>query len=434
MKRKCIRGAISFIAVVMCICLVWTNAFATRAEENTEENTEEVTEENTEESAVPEVVVSPPKILSANAYETKVITLTMELEFDEFDVFYVYRSKYKDKGFKLLDRLSYYGLGSGVTTFNGVKTIDSEYNKIVWKRTSSEDYFIDKTTKLGETYYYKIKREDEDGNMSDWSNVASATSSLEPVLLDGSYAVDKHTVLLKWNKVKNAKGYYIFQKQGKKWKRIARVSSKKNKYTVKKLAANKTYKFYVTPYCKVKGKIVKSEQSYYYIIKTKNPTVKGNYSYGSVYGPYISESKLLEVKRVVQAFKDNYYSSKMKTVDKAWVAYTYLQMNCSYAYRGWQYNDANTAWGALVYGEAQCSGYARAYKALCDAIGVPCYYVHANNNAINPSHQWNMVKIGKKWYIVDAQAGIFLVGSNTWRGMGLDWDSNGLPKCSRTDY
>ena len=58
---------------------------------------------------------------------------------------------------------------------------------------------------------------------------------------------------------------------------------------------------------------------------------------------------------------------------------------------GWQYDGANTAWGALVYGEAQCSGYARGMKALCDAIGVPCYYVHANKKALNPSHQWNQV-------------------------------------------
>ena len=53
---------------------------------------------------------------------------------------------------------------------------------------------------------------------------------------------------------------------------------------------------------------------------------------------------------------------------KAFIAFNYLNQNCKYATRGWQYNGANTAWGALVYGEAQCSGYARGMKALCDAI------------------------------------------------------------------
>ena len=71
----------------------------------------------------------------------------------------------------------------------------------------------------------------------------------------------------------------------------------------------------------------------------------------------------------------------MSDYDRVLTAYNYLRSNCSYAYKGWQYNYANTAWGALVYGEAQCSGYARAMKALCDAIGVDCRYVHADSKA-----------------------------------------------------
>ncbi len=90
---------------------------------------------------------------------------------------------------------------------------------------------------------------------------------------------------------------------------------------------------------------------------------------------------------------------------------------------------------ALVYGEAQCSGYARAMKALCDAIGVDCRYVHANAKASNPSHQWNQVKVGGKWYILDAQSNGFLLGTNTWiKQAGMAWDTKGLPTCSKTDY
>lgn len=90
---------------------------------------------------------------------------------------------------------------------------------------------------------------------------------------------------------------------------------------------------------------------------------------------------------------------------------------------------------ALVYGEAQCSGYARAMKALCDAIGVDFRYVHANAKASNPSHQWNQVKVGGKWYILDAQSNGFLLGTNTWiKQAGMAWDTKGLPTCSKTDY
>lgn len=125
----------------------------------------------------------------------------------------------------------------------------------------------------------------------------------------------------------------------------------------------------------------------------------------------------------------------MSDYDKVLTAFNYLRSNCRYAYRGWQYNYANTAWGALVYGEAQCSGYARGMKALCDAIGVDCRYVHANAKASNPSHQWNQVKVGGKWYILDAQSNGFLLGTNTWiKQAGMSWDTKGLPTCSKTDY
>ena len=122
-------------------------------------------------------------------------------------------------------------------------------------------------------------------------------------------------------------------------------------------------------------------------VSIKTPTVKGEYGSGSVYGPSLTVSQLTEVRRVVQSFKTNFIKSGMSDYEKVKAAHDYLCANCTYAYGGWQYNGANTAWGALVYGEAQCSGYARAMKALCDAMGIPCYYVHANAQSANPSHQ-----------------------------------------------
>ena len=75
------------------------------------------------------------------------------------------------------------------------------------------------------------------------------------------------------------------------------------------------------------------------------------------------------------------------------------------------------------------------HEALCDAIGVDCRYVHANAKASNPSHQWNQVKVGGKWYILDAQSNGFLLGTDTWiKQAGMSWDTKGLPTCSKTDY
>ena len=51
----------------------------------------------------------------------------------------------------------------------------------------------------------------------------------------------------------------------------------------------------------------------------------------------------------------------------------------------------------------------------------------------NPSHQWNQVRVGGKWYILDAQSGGFLLGSRTWKKKaGTSWDTKGLPTCSET--
>ena len=80
----------------------------------------------------------------------------------------------------------------------------------------------------------------------------------------------------------------------------------------------------------------------------------------------------------------------------------YLCDACAYAdhYTG----NANNAYGALIEGAAQCSGYARAFKALCDGAGIGCRYVHAApDDPINPNHQWCMVEYGGQWYHIDPQ-------------------------------
>ncbi|MBR4026092.1 MAG: hypothetical protein IKJ01_00855, partial [Lachnospiraceae bacterium] len=89
-----------------------------------------------------------------------------------------------------------------------------------------------------------------------------------------------------------------------------------------------------------------------------------------------------------------------------------------------------------------CASYAKAYKVLCDAAGIPCidvggYLRESSFGLYTDPHQWNYVKLEDKWYLVDATWGDpydskvgnpisgyeneewFLVGSNTIR--------NGIP-------
>lgn len=88
---------------------------------------------------------------------------------------------------------------------------------------------------------------------------------------------------------------------------------------------------------------------------------------------------------------------------KIQAAHDFLKNNVSYI--DWNKGEgANTAFGALVKGQAACSGYARAFKALCDSMDVSCYYIHADATAGNPSHQWNMVEYNDGYYFIDVEA------------------------------
>ena len=299
-----------------------------------------------------------------------------------------------------------------------------------------EVIFCDTGLSLGRVYYYQIVLNDTWSEMTVSSNIISAQTELAVPELLKCYASSNTTVKISWQKSSKAQGYEIFRKSGGKWTRVKTIKKgSATSVTLKKQTSGKTYQYRIRAYRKVNGEKVYSAYSMACKVKLKNPTVKGTYSSGSVYGPSLSSSELADVRRVVQSFKDNFIRSGMSDYEKAWAAFSYIRANCDYAWRGWQYNRANTAWGALVYGEAQCSGYARGMKALCDAIGVPCRYVHANSKAVNPSHQWNQVKIGGKWYVLDAQGGFFLVGSQTWKkSMGMYWNESGLPKVNKTDH
>ena len=267
-------------------------------------------------------------------------------------------------------------------------------------------------------------------------DVVSATVKLSAPVVTRCHSYNNKNVKLCWSCTPKAKGYQIYKYTGKKWKRIKTINKKSTlAYTDKKVKAGKTYKYKIRSYSIVSGKKIYSSFSSVRKVSLKRPTVRGNYKANSVYGPSLNSSQLMQVRRVVQSFKTNYIRKGMSEYDKALAAFLYLRSNCSYARRGWQYNNANNAWGALVYNEAQCSGFARAMKALCDGVGVKCKYIHANSKAVNPSHQWNEIRINGKWYIVDAQSGFFLAGSNTWKNMmGMRWNTKGLPKCSTSDH
>lgn len=268
-----------------------------------------------------------------------------------------------------------------------------------------------------------------------------------------AYIVANKKARINWTKSPDADGYILYRRSpgSTKWKKIAVYEDERQTYGYDTKVTKKTYYYTVKAYCGTRGGNICGEmdETGFKAAFQKNTvkSVTGDYKAKSVYGPSLSAAKLSEVKAAVQKFCDEYITSDMSDVEKVMVAQLYLAGTCTYA-ADWSKNGANTAWGALVYKnaegdhEAQCSGYARAMKALCDGMGVDCRYVHANAKSANPSHQWVEVKIGKKWYIVDVQANattrvlvFFLCGSDVYTGMtGMNWDRGSYPKVSAGDY
>ena len=70
-------------------------------------------------------------------------------------------------------------------------------------------------------------------------------------------------------------------------------------------------------------------------------------------------------------------------------------------------SQAHTAYGLLVDGDAVvCEGYAKAFKVLCDAVGLPCMLIAGESVQSGQftgisNHMWNAVCLDGKWYSVD---------------------------------
>ena len=60
---------------------------------------------------------------------------------------------------------------------------------------------------------------------------------------------------------------------------------------------------------------------------------------------------------------------------------------------------ADEAYNALIYGRADCGGYADAYRRLLLAVGIRCCFVLGY--AGNDSHAWNMIMLDGKCYFTD---------------------------------
>lgn len=107
-------------------------------------------------------------------------------------------------------------------------------------------------------------------------------------------------------------------------------------------------------------------------------------------------------------FIDQKAQSKKKTVDKIKYYHDYIVNHTSYDFDNYQKGSipatSYNAYGVLVKGTGVCQGYAEAMKILLNKAGIPNYLVTGDAYSFGSwgGHAWNLVKVGKTYYHVDA--------------------------------
>lgn len=87
--------------------------------------------------------------------------------------------------------------------------------------------------------------------------------------------------------------------------------------------------------------------------------------------------------------------SGMTDKQKAKAIHNYIVNNCRYA----RYQNAFTAYGVLVDGNAVCQGYAAAFNLIALKCGLQSMTVCGTTRG--GTHAWNYVKIEKKYRYID---------------------------------
>jgi hypothetical protein len=84
-------------------------------------------------------------------------------------------------------------------------------------------------------------------------------------------------------------------------------------------------------------------------------------------------------------------------------AYSKVEFFNNYICDNTEYNEnadlCQTVYGCLIKGQALCEGYSRAFKLLCNKVGIRCDLVYGESE--NENHMWNCVGIGNNYSHTD---------------------------------
>lgn len=108
--------------------------------------------------------------------------------------------------------------------------------------------------------------------------------------------------------------------------------------------------------------------------------------------------------------------SKIPTVMKAFLAFSYLQQTVEYDSIAALAADSRISfpfsvmpYGPIVNHKGICAGIAAAYQMMMNIYGINCHIVFGDLKGTDGSwgpHAWNMIQVGSHWYHVDATINI----------------------------
>ena len=133
-------------------------------------------------------------------------------------------------------------------------------------------------------------------------------------------------------------------------------------------------------------------------------------------------------------------------------AHDYLVRNTKYNFEALRrpddYPDSFSAKGAIVDGLAVCEGISKAFKLLCDRLGVDAMVAFGtstqDNFGVDIPHAWNIVKFNNEYTHVDVTWDIGMSGTSRCtrydyfcvsdRWMMLDHKYSSFPECKTDEY
>ena len=113
------------------------------------------------------------------------------------------------------------------------------------------------------------------------------------------------------------------------------------------------------------------------------------------------ENRLNYINKEIKKIIRKTVKKNMTDYAKALIVHDYIIDNSTYKFAEADKNklmlDDYTIYGLLINKAGVCEAYSRLYKAIMNEIGIEC----ENVRSIQINHQWNIIKINKKWYHVD---------------------------------